>query len=374
MEYRDYYATLGVPKTATPAEIKKAFRRLARKHHPDVNKADPAAEQRFKEANEAYDVLSDPEKRKLYDQLGANWSAYQRAGAAPGAGRTAEGPFAGFGGAQGFPGGVRFEYRGNPEDLEGFSDFFRTFFAGGSASPFEASPRRAATRGEVDIEDLLSGLNMTDSGGARFGDAGNGMGRRSETQRGRGAARRQAAATAEVEVALDEVATGTMRVVQVGSRRLEVQIPAGVGSGQRIRLSGAAAGGAGSVELTILVRPHPVFTRDGANLTREVPITLGEALLGGEVAVETLTGRTLLLRIPPGTQSGRVFRLGGQGLPRFRAEGRGDLLVRTRVVLPTQLDEEGRELAQRLVDHIQQPSPRPAGAHGTIPRSKEASA
>src|SRR3954452_15998564 len=137
MEYRDYYATLGVPRTATQAEIKKAYRKLARKHHPDANKDDPAAEQRFKEVNEANEVLSDPEKRKLYDQLGSNWEAYQRAGAgaAPGGG-GGQSPFGGFGGGGGGaahgtgPGGVRYEFRGAAEDLEGFSDFFRTFFGG----------------------------------------------------------------------------------------------------------------------------------------------------------------------------------------------------------------------------------------------------
>src|SRR3954464_2399678 len=134
MEYRDYYATLGVPRTATQAEIKKAFRKLARKHHPDANKDDPQAEERFKEVNEANEVLSDPEKRKLYDQLGSNWEAYQRAGAGATSGAPGQSPFAGFGGATygAGPGGVRYEFHGNAEDLEGFSDFFRTFFGGGA--------------------------------------------------------------------------------------------------------------------------------------------------------------------------------------------------------------------------------------------------
>src|SRR3954463_16777706 len=154
MEYRDYYATLGVPRTATQAEIKKAFRKLARKHHPDANKDDPQAEQRFKEVNEANEVLADPEKRKLYDQLGSNWEAYQRSGAgAPGGGGAPYGapgadPFAGFGGfsSGGAPGGVRFEFRGNAEDLEGFSDFFRTFFAGGAGRTSDATAGAAGAR------------------------------------------------------------------------------------------------------------------------------------------------------------------------------------------------------------------------------------
>src|SRR6188472_891116 len=172
MEYRDYYATLGVPRTATQADIKKAYRKLARKHHPDANKNDPAAEQRFKEVNEANEVLSDPEKRKLYDQLGSNWEAYQRAGAGAGAATGAPGqnPFAGFGGAASGagPGGVRYEFHGNAEDLEGFSDFFRTFFGGagrfgGAAAGQTRSTRsrtraRTATGEQIDLEDLLGGF------------------------------------------------------------------------------------------------------------------------------------------------------------------------------------------------------------------------
>jgi DnaJ-class molecular chaperone len=164
---------------------------------------------------------------------------------------------------------------------------------------------------------------------------------------------------AEVEVSLEEVATGTERLVEVDGRRLQVKIPKGVETGRRIRLSGKAGSGpdAGHVYLTIRVLPHQVFTRNGADLTRELPITLGEALLGAEVPVETLTGR-VLLRIPPETQTGRTFRLAGQGLPRFRSEGRGDLYVRTRVVLPTGLDEKARELAKEFIDYVRQPDPR----------------
>ena len=164
----------------------------------------------------------------------------------------------------------------------------------------------------------------------------------------------------DVEVTLEEVATGTQRLVQIGERRLEVSIPPGVDSGHRIRLSGKAGEGpgAGHVYLNVKVQPHPVFTRDGANLSRELPVSLGEALLGAEVPVGTLSGRTLLLRVPAGTQTGRAIRLAGQGLPRFKADGRGDLFARVRVVLPSSLDAEGRDLAHKLVDHIQQPDPR----------------
>lgn len=332
MEYRDYYATLGVPRNASQADIKKAFRKLARQHHPDVNKGDAAAERRFKELSEANEVLSDPEKRKLYDQLGSNWQAYQHSGGAPGG---AGGPFAGFSGfGGGAPGGVRFEYRGNPEDLAGFSDFFRTFFAGGM-SGFEdelggSGRARSQTRMRTgSIEEL-------------FGN-------------GRTAGTAAPALEAEAEVTLEEVASGTKRLLDAGGKRIEVEIPAGVADGQRIRFSKAAAGQ--DVYVRARVRRHPVFTRDGANLQREVPITLREALLGAEIPVRTLTGR-VLLRIPPETQTGRSFRLAGQGLAHFRREGRGDLFVKVRVVLPSSLSPEAKEAAQRFLELADQPDPR----------------
>jgi len=342
MEYRDYYATLGVPRTATQAEIKKAFRTLARAHHPDVNAADAAAaEARFKEINEAYDVLGDPEKRTRYDALGADWERYRDAagrGGTGGAGGTD--PFAGMGG---FPGGVRYAFRGRPEDLGGFSDFFRTFFAGGPPDTDAAGARRGGRgRRGGSIEDLFGG--------------------------GAGAAAQPRALQGELEVGLDEIAAGATTRVAVDGRRLDVTIPAGIEDGKRIRLAGKD--GEPDLLLAVRARPHPVFTRDGADLVRELPITLGEALLGAEVPVGTIAGKTLLLTIPGGTQSGRTFRLRGHGLPRFRAEGRGDLRVKVRVVLPDALDAEGRRLAAALADHIGQPDPRtatplsPAGATG----------
>ncbi len=155
---------------------------------------------------------------------------------------------------------------------------------------------------------------------------------------------------------LEEVALGTKRHLDLGGRRIEVTIPAGVRDGQRIRLSGVGPDGA-NVYIKVKITPHAVFTRDGVNLTRELPLTLGEALLGAEVPVQTLTGR-VLLRIPPETQNGRLFRLKGQGLPEFRGKERGDLLVRTRVVLPTGLSPEAKEAAKKFVELAQQPEPR----------------
>jgi curved DNA-binding protein len=343
VEYRDYYATLGVPRGAPAADIKKAYRKLARQHHPDVNKSDPAAEKRFKEISEAYAVLGDEEKRKAYDTLGSNWEAYQNAGAGGQSGNPFAG-FTGFGGGR--PGGgVRFEYRGNADDLAGFSEFFRTFFAGEPDLNTARSARRAggATRTRVrtgTIEELFGDYGEPES-------TGNGG--------GRVAAPARESYEAEAELSLEEVALGTKRQVDVGGRRIEVTIPAGVADGQRIRLSGVGPDGA-NVFIRVKVAPHPVFTREGMNLTRELPLALGEALLGAEVTVPTLTGR-VLLRIPAETQNGRVFRLKGQGLPEFRGKERGDLMVRTRVVLPTKMTEEARAAAERFVSLIQKREP-----------------
>src|SRR4051794_26381135 len=350
MEYRDYYATLGVPRTASAAEIKKAFRKLARQHHPDVNKGDAKAEQRFKEISEANEVLSDPEKRKLYDQLGSNWQSYQNAG--QGARGGTGSPFGGFGATPGFnpnAGGVRYEYRGNAEDLAGFSDFFRTFFGGGLDADDLAGARAGSGRTQTrtrprtartsSIEDLLADMGPID-----YGTAG-------------GNARPATAPTrieADADVTLEEVMTGTKRLLDIDGRRLEVNIPAGVSDGQRIRFSKVAAGS--DAYIRVKVQPHPTFSRDGANLNRELPVTLREALLGAEVPVRTLTGR-VMLRIPPETQNGRSFRLTGQGLPHFRKEGRGDLYVRVRVALPTGLSDEARDSAEKFLDLASQPEP-----------------
>jgi len=354
MEYRDYYQTLGVGRSATQAEVKKAFRKLAREHHPDVRPNDKGAEQRFKDVNEAYAVLSDPEKRKLYDQVGANWEAFSRAGAPAGAGMgggAGGSPFDGFAWSSA-PGGagVRYEFRTTGGDASGFSDFFRMVFGeggagaggvGGAGGPGGLGGRRQTghgTAGAVDLDDLLSGMGMA------------GAGRSSRPARpGRGV-------EATAELTLEEAFHGTSRIVEVDGKRLEVTIPPGVDNGTRIRLSGR--GGDGSDLFVVCrVRPHPVFSRRGADLEREVALSLDEALLGGEVAVGTLKGR-VLLTIPPGTQAGRTFRLAGQGMPRFRSSGHGDLFVRARVVLPTNLTADARDAARRFLDLVDQPNPR----------------
>lgn len=323
MEYKDYYAVLGVPKTATQAEIKKAYRRLARELHPDKNPGNADAERRFKEANEANAVLSDPEQRRRYDELGANWQAYDNAGFPGGAT-----DWAGFGGA---PGGVRWETRRvNAEDLGGFSDFFRAFF-GGESSPFGGG--RSSSSGFDQVFE--------------FGDRGTAGAR---------TAGRAPEAHATAEVTLAEVANGAERMVSVDGRRLQARIPAGVNDGAKIRLRGAVkdpgGGPAGDVVITVRVQPDPRFERRGADLVTDLPLTLAEALLGAEVPVPTPTG-SVKLRVRPNTQDGQEIRIPGRGLPKRGGSGKGDLVVSTRVVLPTLDDKAREELAQVLGKHPQ---------------------
>ena len=315
MEYKDYYKVLGVPKTATAKEIKAAFRKLARKYHPDVNKGDAKSEARFKEINEANEVLSDPDKRKRYDTLGSDWASY---GPPPGQGR----------GRPGAPGGGRVVDFGD-EDLGGFSEFFRTIFGGGGGGGF---------------------------GGARTGGGGPaGGGGGFEEMFGRARAARGADVEGTVDLTLEEVLRGTSRTVSVDDeggapRKIEVKIPPGVGDGQRVRAAGEGAGGAGSrgdLYLRVRVMPHPRFERAGADLKTTVSVPLTTAVLGGETMVPTLDG-PIGIKVPPGSRSGRVFRLRGHGLPNVQAGGRGDLLAALGVDLPAKLGDRERELFEEL--------------------------
>jgi len=344
MEYKDYYQLLGVPKTATQAEIKKAYRRLARELHPDKNPGDAAAERRFKEVNEAQAVLSDPEKRKRYDELGANWQAYENSGF--GGGST---DWAGFGGA---PGGTRWEYRRvNADDLGGFSDFFRAFFGGdafGAGQGPGSGPMGAGSsaRGAGGFEQMFE-----------FADLGTGA----RTVR-RPSVSTRPLAQATAEVTLEEVARGAERMVSVDGRRLQVKIPAGVADGAKIKLRGAVPGDdgapAGDLVINVRVKPDPRFERRGADLLTELPLTLAEAMLGGEVPVKTPTG-PVKLRIRPNTLNGQEIHIRGRGLPKRGGE-KGDLIVRTRVVLPT-LDEKSREELAKVLGAHSQPNPRGGG-------------
>ena len=305
VEYKDYYKTLGVSKNASAEEIKKAYRKLARQHHPDINKK-PDAEKRFKELNEANEVLSDPEKRKRYDTVGPDWERFRQGGQQPGGFQWV---YTGQPGADPFNGG----------EAGGFSDFFRTLFGEGQAD-FDTGPlfgrpsaRRRRSVAGTDVE-------------------------------------------SEVEITLAEAYKGTERSVEMrlpdgATRRLSVKIPVGVRDGQRIRLAGqgapgSAGGPSGDLFLRVRVRPTPVFQRDGDDLRMDLPVALHEALLGAEVTVPTLKGR-VSLRIPPETQNGRTIRLAGQGMPRATG-GFGDLYVTVKVVLPTKLTDKERELVNEL--------------------------
>jgi curved DNA-binding protein len=317
MEYEDYYNILGVSKNSTEAEIKKAFRKLARKHHPDVNPGDESAEERFKEINEAHEVLSDPEKRKKYDQFGSQWKQYQQAG----------------GKAEDFnwsqwtaqPRGQRGNtQRVSPEEFEeifgggvgGFSDFFETLF-GGSTRPgaggfreYEYTPRPQRGR---DQEHTL-------------------------------------------RITLEEAFHGTNRFIEwEDGRRIEAEIPRGVRTGSRVRLKGQgqpgmSGGQAGDLYIRVEVEPHSIFQRDGDDLKMTVPVDLYTALLGGEVPVSTFD-RTVKLTIPPETQNGKIFRLSGLGMTHLRNPGkRGDLFVSIEVQLPQDLSPREKELLREWRD------------------------
>jgi curved DNA-binding protein len=307
---RDYYEVLGVPRTASEKEIKSAFRKLARQYHPDVNPNDPQASDKFKEINEANEVLSDPEKRKRYDELGADWRQYD---AWQAAGRPQGAPFGGQ--------GRRVEYQTvSPEDLE---DLF------GSDSPFSGF-----------FYDVYGGQEP--GGRRRRVDLGPMPGEDVE---------------AETWITLEEAFRGTTRTVEMqapqGPRRVEVTIPAGIQDGARVRVPGQGSRGqgggqAGDMFIRVRVRPHPTFRREGDDLYVRVPVPLDVALLGGEVMVPTLKGTPVSLRVPPETQNGRRLRLRGLGMPHLRGQGSGDLYAEVDVRLPVPLTPEVRELAERL--------------------------
>lgn len=320
MEYKDYYKTLGVTKTADVNEIKKAYRKLARKYHPDMNPGDQTAEDKFKEVNEAYEVLSDPDKRQKYDRFGSQWQQYASSG-----GRPEDFDWSQW--KTGQPGGT-YTRTISPEELEqmfggsfgGFSDFFETLFGGGAG-------RR--TSGQA----------------AGF----SGRERNIRSQRGRDTEH-------TLQVSLEDAFHGTTSSLQwQDGRRIEAKIPPGVRTGSRIRLggqgeTGMAGGQAGDLYLKVEVLPHPVFQREGDDLTVNLNIDLYTAILGGKVNVPTLE-RPVELTIPPGTANGKKFRLRGLGMPNLRKpEERGNLYAIVQVQLPQNLSQEERLLFEKLRD------------------------
>ncbi len=329
MDFKDYYQTLGVAKTASDKELKQAYRKLARKHHPDVNPGDKSAEARFKEINEAYEVLGDPEKRRKYDELGANWRQYEQAqqqgygfpggapfgGAAPGAGAWNIN--------MGGPGGYRTMSDEEMHELFGnedpFSDFFRTFF--GSGGPREGGRPR--------------------------------QGRAPRMHKGRDIEH-------EVELTLEEAYHGATRRVSIKqdghARSVDVRIPAGVKDGSRVRAAGEGeaggnGGASGDLYLRVRLKPHPVFERKGHDLHAKVAVPVTTAVLGGEAQVPTITG-SARLRIPETTQSGQVFRLKGHGMPAVgKPDDRGDLYATVEIQLPRSLTREQRTGWEQLKEN-----------------------
>jgi DnaJ-class molecular chaperone len=334
MEYKDYYKSLGVGKAASEKDIKSAYRKLARKYHPDVNPGDKAAEARFKEINEAHAVLMDPEKRKTYDTLGPDWAKRFQQGNQHGAGRQT------------------YTYTGTApgQETADFSDFFETLFgqrAEGDrgfdiGSIFGRGRNRQAAPAPQRGSDAEQAVDLT------LGQAFEGVERAFTVQSS------QVCPTCSGSGIVNGAACPTCH--GIGSipktKRLEVKIPAGVRDGSRVRVAGEGSPGAlggpsGDLFLVVKVTPDTRFRRDSDNLHTDLFVPVTKLALGGEVSVPTLTGK-VTMSIPAGSQNGRTMRLTGQGMPQLRTQKRGDLYVKLHALLPTKLDERQRDLFTQL--------------------------
>lgn len=305
MAYIDYYGILGVSKTATQDEIKKAFKKLARKYHPDLNPNDPTAKQKFQEINEANEVLSDPEKRKKYDAYGENWKHADEFEAQKQRYQQSGGGFSGTGGAYWSTDGSGFSGSFDGND-SGFSDFFESLFGS----------RRGSARGHA------RGFKGQDY-------------------------------NAELHLSLRDAAETHKQILDVNGKKIRITVPAGIADGQTIRLAGQGGEGinggpAGDLYITFVIGDDPVYKREGDNLYTTVPVDLYTAILGGEITVDTLNGK-VKLHLKPETQNGTRVRLKGKGFPVYKEEGKfGDLLITYEVKLPTHLTEKQKQLFREL--------------------------
>lgn len=312
---KDFYAVLGVSKDVTPAELKKVYRKLARRYHPDSNPGDAAAEAKFKEISEANSVLSDPEQRREYDQLRAMGN------------------------------GARFTAGSGGQSGGGFEDVF-----GGMFGQQGGGRRSAGFQGGGGFDDIFGGMF-----GGGFGQTSGGFRGNGGPTKGRDVV---ASTTLDLQTA---IAGDTITLTQSQGKPIKVRIPQGVHDGQKIRLRGRGepspdGGAAGDIVLTIGVRPHPVFERDGLNLRLDVPVTFSEAALGATIEVPTLGGDPVRLRVAPGTPSGRVLRVKGRGVE--TKEGRGDLLATVQVAVPSHLSEKAKAAVEALAEALPAESPR----------------
>ncbi len=312
MEYKDYYKILGVDRKASSEDIKRAYRKLALKYHPDRNPDDQEAEEKFKEINEAYQVLSDTDKRNRYDQLGDSYTRYQQRGGVPGGFNWEDWFTQSPGGAS--SGNVRVEM-GDLDDLMGggFSEFFSRIFGGAP-----------------DMGQSTTGRTRT-------------------VRRGRSAS---PSYQQDIEISLHEAYQGTTRMFEMDGRRIEVKIPAGARTGTKVRVADAISTGAGNQKgdlyLNIKVADDPRFERKDSDLYTDASVDLYTAVLGGEVTVDTMSGK-VVLTVPPGTQPGQSFRLAGRGMPHLRdPQKHGDILVRVKVNIPRKLTPEQKKLFEQL--------------------------
>lgn len=311
MDYKDYYKILGVNKNASTDEIKQAYRKLAMKYHPDRNQGDKQAEEKFKEINEANEVLSDPQKRSRYDQISNSYTSWQQDGGSPGSFRWEDLFGGGFGSGQ-----TRVEVHDLDEmfgEMGGFSDFFKAFFGG--------------------------------TGGRRYSSS---AGRQNAARSYR---QQPSAYQQEITISLHEAYHGTTRTLDINGSRKEVVIPTGVKTGTKVRVAGAISAGSGNgsdLYLVIQVASDPRFERRDDDLYTEKSIDLYTAVLGGETEIETPSGR-ISLKIPAGTQPAQSFRLAGKGMPILKQKGKfGNLIVKTNVAIPKKLNERQKKLFEEL--------------------------